>query len=488
MDCYVALDIGASSGRIILFDKNKEFKIKEIHRFSNGFRKKDGNLRWDIEKIIKETLKGLEKVKELGIEECSFGVDTWAVDYILLDKHGNVQQDPISYRDSRAKLTIKKMSNILQKRKIYEKTGIQFLEFNTIYQLFEEDRDLINSTYKILLIPDYINYFLTGKVYGEVTNWSTSQLLNVNSRDFDNELLDILNIKRSKFPELIEPGSVIGKIREELFDIYDLPEIEVVAVASHDTASAIVGIPAINRNWTYISSGTWSLVGVELDYPIINENTFRKNITNEWGAYNSYRFLKNIVGMWIIQKISKEIKGKYSYEFLQELASKEKPFKFYIDLTDDRFINPPNMTVEILKYLDETGQESPQNIGQLIMGVYSNLSLIYALQVLKLEEIIKKRIEIIHIVGGGSSVSIINQLTANLSRKEVVAGPKEATAYGNLIIQMISNGDFKNLNTARNWLYKNMDLEKYHPRDLEFDYYLEEYKDFLNKSKENRNG
>ena len=461
MTYHVAIDIGASSGRVMLAQKEEGLSLEEIHRFKNGFTEVDGHDRWDINHLVDNVIIGLEKVKQTGVSSCTIGIDTWAVDYVLLDDKGGLLGPPISYRDARTQGTMEQVFKQIPKEIIYQKTGIQFLNFNTLYQLFVEDRCLLDKTDKILMIPDYIAYKLTGKLTGEVTNWSTTQFLNLETRHFDTELVELLNIDQSKFPPLIEAGDIVGSLQVVG---YDLPEAQVIAVGTHDTASAVVGVPATNKNWGYISSGTWSLIGVELNHPIANQESCIANYTNEWGAYQTYRFLKNITGMWCVQEIARLTNYQYSFKEMADQAAEVVPFQQDIDLNDDRFTNPENMIEEIKNACRESGQVVPESIGELVMAVYSNLSKAYGRELKNLEKLTGQTIDCLHIVGGGSNVSLLNQLTANVIGKEVVAGPGEDTATGNISVQMIATGECENLGRAREWLENTSCFETYIPQ------------------------
>lgn len=449
MTYHVAIDIGASSGRVMLAQKEERLNLEEIHRFKNGFSKVEGHDRWDIDHLISNVLIGLEKVKQRGVTTCTIGIDTWAVDYVLLDDRGELLGQPVAYRDVRTQGAMEQFFQHIPKETLYQKTGIQFLNFNTLYQLFVEDRSLLEKTEKILMIPDYIAYKLTGRMTGEVTNWSTTQFLNLESRTYDKELLKVLHIDTSKFPDLIEAGEIIGPLQ---VTGYDLPDAQVIAVGTHDTASAVIGVPATSKNWAYISSGTWSLIGVESQKPIANQASYTANYTNEWGAYQTYRFLKNITGMWCVQEIARLTDYRYSFKEMAEQAAQVEPFLQDIDLNNNRFTNPVNMIEEIQEACRETGQIVPESIGELVMAVYSNLAKAYGRELKQLEELTGQSIDCLHIVGGGSNVTLLNQLTANVIDKEVIAGPGEATAIGNILVQMIATGEFENLSQARIWL------------------------------------
>lgn len=476
MTYHVAIDIGASSGRVILAKTDGKLEINEIHRFKNSFTRSCGHDRWNITQLINDILLGLEKVKAFGVDTCTIGIDTWAVDYVLLDENGDLLAEPVAYRDSRTQGVMKKVFEKIPKNDIYQKTGIQFLNFNTLYQLYTEDSKLLSKAKDILLIPDYIAYRLTGKKTGEVTNNSTTQYLNIHSRNYDKELLEVIGLDLDKFPDLIETGEVIGRISSDLYATYDLPEATVVAVATHDTASAVVGVPATNENWAYLSSGTWSLIGVENYASLLSQEACQENYTNEWGAYKTYRFLKNITGMWAVQEIARMLDYQYTFAEMAEQAYQVEPFLQYVNLNDDRFTNPDNMITEIQSYCRERNQIVPETVGELVMCVYSNLALAYAHEWKILEKLIGHKLEVLHIVGGGSNVKLLNQLTADVIGKPVIAGPGEATALGNIMVQMMTTGELQDLKEARLWLSEHQSLERYEPRPIADRDHLEIYK------------
>lgn len=465
---YTAIDIGASSGRIMVGELNEgKLDIQEIHRFANGFSQRDGHCLWDIDHLLKQILQGLQKVKTLGYEHCTVGIDTWAVDYVLLDEKGDRLREAISYRDRRTDHTIDKLEHTLSKAAIYQKTGIQFQPFNTIYQLFEEDRELLKKTDKIMMIPDYLGYCLTGKAVTEITNVSTTQLLNVSTGNLDPELLEAVSVLEQQFAPLTEPGCELGKLRNEWFPDYDLPACKVMTVATHDTASAVIAAPGVNDGWAYISSGTWSLIGVENKTPIITDLALENNYTNERGANNTIRFLKNIIGMWVIQEVKQQLQADYSFQQLAEEAKKTEPFQQFINLNDKRFLNPENMIKEIQHYCRQTRQKIPRTAGELACCIYSNLAIIYAIAIKELETITEKPIEQFHIIGGGARNDFLNQLTADMSGKAVYAGPIEATATGNLLMQMIAAKEVKDIKEARQVVRNSFPIKVFTPKDID---------------------
>ncbi|CAF1874935.1 rhamnulokinase [Bacillus subtilis] len=465
---YTAIDVGASSGRIMVGELNEgKLDIQEIHRFANGFSQRDGHCLWDIDHLLKQILQGLQKVKTLGYEHCTVGIDTWAVDYVLLDEKGDRLREAISYRDRRTDHTIDKLEHTLSKAAIYQKTGIQFQPFNTIYQLFEEDRELLKKTDKIMMIPDYLGYCLTGKAVTEITNASTTQLLNVSTGNLDPELLEAVSVLEQQFAPLTEPGCELGKLRNEWFPDYDLPVCKVMTVATHDTASAVIAAPGVNDGWAYISSGTWSLIGVENKTPIITDLALENNYTNERGANNTIRFLKNIIGMWAIQEVRQQLQADYSFQQLAEEAKKTEPFQQFINLNDKRFLNPENMIKEIQHYCRQTRQKIPRTAGELACCIYSNLAIIYAIAIKELETITEKPIEQFHIIGGGARNDFLNQLTADMSGKAVYAGPIEATATGNLLMQMIAAKEVKDIKEARQVVRNSFPIKVFTPKDID---------------------
>ncbi|MFV9831471.1 rhamnulokinase [Bacillus stercoris] len=465
---YTAIDIGASSGRIMVGElKEGKLDIQEIHRFANGFSQRDGHCFWDIDHLLKQILQGLQKVKTLGYEHCTVGIDTWAVDYVLMDEKGNQLREAISYRDRRTDHTIDKLEHTLSKAKIYQKTGIQFQPFNTIYQLYEENRELLKKTDKIVMVPDYLGYCLTGKAVTEITNASTTQLLNVSTGKFDPELLEAVSVHEQQFAPLTEPGYELGKLRKDWFPDYDLPACKVMTVATHDTASAVIATPGVNDGWAYISSGTWSLIGVENKTPVITDLALKNNYTNERGANNTIRFLKNIIGMWVIQEVRQQLQADYSFQQLAEEAEKTEPFQQFINLNDKRFLNPENMIMEIQHYCRATRQKIPRTAGELACCIYSNLAIIYAIAIKELETITEKTIEQFHIIGGGARNDFLNQLTADMSKKAVYAGPVEATAIGNLLMQMIAAKEVKDLKEARQVVRNSFPIKVFTPKNID---------------------
>lgn len=488
---YIAIDIGASSGRLMhaTHFRGRKFEIEEIHRFKNSFSNIEGTDYWDISHLINEILIGLEKVKKKGIEECYVGIDTWGVDYCLIGKNGQRLGAPVSYRDSRTEHAVSEFQKKMSLSELYRRTGIQIQSFNTIFQLLMEDKKKLKEAEQLLLIPDYLGYVFTGKSVIEKTNASTMQLLNIETQDWDEKILEVLEINKQIFPKLVDEGTILGELLNKNFPQYQLPKATFICVASHDTASAVVGTPAIGENWAYISSGTWSLMGIETAEFYVNEESYESNFTNEYGAAGTVRFLKNIMGMWLIQEVARMQNYQYSYAELAQMASQEVPFQQFIDVNDPRFLNPENMITEIQNYCQETNQKIPKTPGEIARCVYDNLALSYGLDIRKIEKISGHKVEKIHIIGGGSNNQLLNQMTADICKVPVEAGPSEATAIGNLLIQMVATGIYPNIELARYDVSKSLDKKIFISRDIEaVSHTLNEYEKFIERNLEEING
>lgn len=485
MSTHVAVDIGASSGRVIVAQyEYEQITLTEVHRFKNGFQQVDGHDRWNIDDLFQNILIGLAKVKTSGIDECTLGIDTWAVDYVLL-KDGRKIHHPIAYRDSRVEKGVNNIFSNISREDLYFKTGIQYLPFNTVFQYASEEKMVLEQAEMSLLIPDYLAYRLTGVMVCEETNASTTQLLNPYLKEYDEELLAIAGIQRKQLPNLVCAGSYIGDVTDSLRRTFNLPVTHVYAVATHDTASAVVGVPARHQSFAYISSGTWSLIGTELSKPVITKESQEHNYTNEWGAYGTIRFLKNITGMWSVQEIARALEYQYSYQEMAEAAKEVSPFEQFVNLNDERFTNPKNMIEEIQNYCKATNQKIPVTVGELTMCVYSNLALLYASELNHLEKMLHQTFEAIHIVGGGSNVSLLNQLTATVTGKVVIAGPSEATALGNLLVQMISDGKLASLQHAREFLREQIVLKTFEPESMNQNQLLQKWENIVERGIQN---
>ena len=461
---YLAVDIGASSGRHILGHLEKgKLILEEIHRFKNGMIKKDGHLIWDKEKLFFEIKAGMKKCREAGKIPLSMGIDTWAVDYVLIDEKGRDVSEATGYRDSRTDDTDKKVYEVIPEADLYARTGIQKQKFNTIYQLMAEKElspERLKAADKMLLIPDYFNFRLTGEKYAEYTNASTTQLLSPEAKTWDTELIKMLGYPEKIFPKIIEPGTAIGHLSKELEEEVGF-NCAVVAVATHDTASAVAAVPAAeNENTLYISSGTWSLMGTELLKADCSKATAKSNFTNEGGVEYRFRFLKNIMGMWMINSAKAELDPEISFGEMCYRAAKEG-ISSVVDCNDDRFLAPESMSREIRKACEETGQEIPESMPQMAKVIYVSLAKCYADTAKEIEKITGLKYDKIRIIGGGCNAAFLNELTAKASGKDVYAGPVEGTAIGNIAVQMIASGVFKDLKDARKCIAASFEIKVY---------------------------
>ncbi len=461
---YLAVDIGASSGRHILgwMEKGKLF-TEEVYRFQNGLIKKNGHLCWDFDLMFREIVAGLKRCKEIGKCPISMGIDTWGVDFVLLDEKDQVLGDVIGYRDHRTEGMDEKLYKIIPEKELYGRNGIQKAIFNSIYQLYaikEEHPEYLEQAKTYLMTPEYFNFLLTGIKKAEYTIATTSQLINARTNTWDYELMDILGYPKDIFMPVCMPGTIVGMLRSELVEEIGY-DIKVMLVGSHDTASAVVSVPSTSEDVLYISSGTWSLMGVERQTPDLSTNSQERNFTNEGGYDHRFRYLKNIMGLWMIQSVRHEHQDHYSFGDLCTMAEENADFPSRINVNHASFLSPDNMTRAINDYLKSTGQKLPDNIGQLSACIYQSLAECYADTVRELEEVTGKLYQEIHIVGGGSNADYLNRLTAQKTHRKVYAGPVEATAIGNIAVQLISDRVFENLCVARGCIYASSDVKKY---------------------------
>ena len=468
----LACDLGASSGRAVLgsFD-GKKLDLEVLHKFSNGGTYLNNDFHWDTLKQFNEIKKGIKKaVKKTSNNLDSVGIDTWGVDYGLLDKNGTLMSVPFHYRDDRTEGIMEEVFTKLSREEIYQETGIQFMELNTIFQLYAELKNrswILDNAADLLFTPDLLNYFLTGKKYNEYTIASTSQLFNPNTNNWSDKIYDNLDFPGSIMQEIIHPAEKIGDILEKVKKECGIEgELPVIAVGSHDTASAVAAAPLQNKNSAYLSSGTWSLLGMELEKPVINEQSLKENFTNELGVEKTVRFLKNITGLWLIQEC-KRIWNRdglnLSYSDITKAAEAAEPFKYSLDPDHHSFVNPDNMPEAIKNYCRETGQEMPEEPGEMARGIYESLAVNYKEVIEKLESLTDRKIETLHMVGGGIQAEILCQYTANISKKRVVTGPIEATAIGNILTQLIALGEIENLRQGREIVRNSVELKEYLP-------------------------
>lgn len=463
---YLAVDIGASSGRHILGHlENGKIELEEIYRFENGMDHKDGKLLWNVERLFVEILNGMKKCKELGKLPVSMAIDTWAVDYVLLDEKDQILGDTYGYRDHRTDGMDAEVAKILSEPELYAKTGIQKQIFNTIYQLMAVEKktpEIMKQAKTLLMLPDYFGFRLTGNKLSEYTNGSTTQLVDPHTYQWDKELIQSLGYPEEIFLPLKMPGTKVGnllpQIREEVG--YDL---EVVLCGSHDTASAVMAVPQTEGDGIYISSGTWSLMGIESLEPIITKEAAAANLTNEGGYDHRFRFLKNIMGLWMIQSVRHEYQDAYSFAQLCDMAEESRDFSSRVDVNDQSFLSPDSMIEAIKQYCKKTGQPVPETVGELAAVVYRSLAQSYGETVKELETIAGRIYDSIHIIGGGSNAAYLNQLTADATGKTVYAGPGEATAIGNLLAQMIHAGDLADLKNARKCVRESFEIRTFAP-------------------------
>lgn len=463
---YLAVDIGASSGRHILAHlENGKIRLEEIWRFDNGMKLKNGHLCWDLDHLKKNLILGMQKCVQLGKIPESIGIDTWAVDFVLLDENGGLLTDAVGYRDSRTEGMDEEVYKIIPQDELYGRTGIQKQIFNTIYQLMavkKESPETMDKADAMLMIPEYLNYILTGNKAAEYTNATTTQLVSPATNDWDHELIRMLGYRDSMFQPIHMPGYVVGhllpQIREQVgFDC------EVVLVATHDTGSAVLSVPSNGDDGIYISSGTWSLMGVERKDADCSADSMKANFTNEGGYDHRFRYLKNIMGLWMIQSVRHELNDAYSFAQLCQMAEECSDFPSRVDVNDSRFLAPESMTGAIQDYCRQSGQPVPETPGELATVIYQSLASCYGEVAGEIEAITGKKYTKIHIVGGGSNADYLNALTAKASGRTVYAGPTEATAIGNIVAQMLKSREFSSLEEARSCIFDSFGVKTFLP-------------------------
>lgn len=442
-DTYLAVDIGASSGRCIVGSaENKDIKIQETYRFENGLIEKNGHKCWDIERLKDSVIAGIAETVKKGFSPRSIGVDTWAVDFVLLDKNDQILGDAVSYRDSRTDGIKDELeeNEILTFEELYRRNGIQYQKFNTIYQLMalkKEHPDYLNKAETFLMIPDYLNFVLTGVKVNEYTNATTTALVNAETKDWDWEIIDRLGLPKKMFQKIKMPGTSIGKLRTDIAEKTGA-DIEVILPATHDTGSAFLAVPVKNDTSVILSSGTWSLMGVINKKAITTDESREANFTNEGGYNYSYRYLKNIMGLWMNQNIRKELNPRPSFPELIAEAEKYSDIKTTVDVDDQRFLAPDSMIDEIKKACAEKGEPIPDEVGAVMQVVYNSLSDDYARTLRELERLTGKKYTDLYIVGGGCQDSYLNKLTGEKTGLTVHTGSIEATALGNLMAQCVT--------------------------------------------------
>ena len=460
---YLAVDIGASSGRHMLASmKDGKMQLEEVYRFPNGMDNKNGTLCWDVDRLITEIKNGLKKCKEIGKIPVSMGIDTWGVDYVLLDKDDNILGDTVGYRDSRTEGMDEKVYEVIPQDDLYARTGIQKQIFNTVYQLMavkESHPEYLERAETILMIPDYFNFLLTGVKMNEYTEATTGQLISPKTNDWDYELIDMLGYNSRMFRPVSVPGTVVGDFTEDVQKEVGF-NCTVVLPATHDTGSAVLAVPTNDDDAVYISSGTWSLMGIERKEADCSMESMKANFTNEGGYDHRFRYLKNIMGLWMIQSVKKEFTEDLSFAEICEMASKET-IPSIVDCNDDCFLAPKSMIEAVQKFCRDTDQPVPETVGEISSVIYNSLAKCYGDTVEEIEAITGKKYSTIYVVGGGSNAGYLNELTAKYTGRKVSAGPSEATAIGNIIVQMLHDGVFASLPEARTCVKESFDVKMY---------------------------
>lgn len=479
----LAFDFGASSGRAIIgcFDGDK-ITLEEVHRFSNDPVSVGGTVYWDVLRLFYEIKQGIIKAKIAGGFD-SIGIDTWGVDFGLIDSEGKLMENPVHYRDARTVGLVDEAFKTMPKEKLYGITGIQFMELNTLFQLISLKKYrpwMLERADKMLFMPDLFGYMLTGKMCAEYSIASTSQLIDLDKRTWSKEILDAFGIKESVFAPLVQPGTVLGELSKEVCEECGVDPVPVISVCGHDTQSAITSVPCEDGDFAFLSSGTWSLFGTELDKPIVNETSMNINITNEGGFDGSTGFLKNIIGLWLIQESRRQWKreGKeYSYADLEKLALAAEPFKCFIDPDAPEFVPHGNIPERVREFCCKTGQFVPETVGEIMRCIYESLAMKYRLTFEKLRECTERDYPVIHVIGGGTKDGLLCQMTANSCDRTVKAGPIEATVMGNVAVQLMSDGSVKNIGQARKIVADSSELKTFEPKDT--DKWAGAYEDFL---------
>jgi rhamnulokinase len=469
----VAFDLGATSGRAVLGRFTGDRLImNEIHRFSNRPVQLGHHLYWDILQLYDQLIQGLLKSQSMSRSSiASLGIDSWAVDFGLLSKQGDLLGNPIHYRDHQTDGMMEKVFRLLPREEIYLRTGIQFMQINTLYHLYAmrvQQSPLLEQADALLMIPDLLRYFLTGEKVSEFTNATTTQLFHVHQKQWDRELLHKLDLPAHLFQSVVQPGTEVGGLRSSLQQSLGLAKIPVIAVAEHDTASAVASIPTEQVPFAYLSCGTWSLLGTEVNQPVVNEQALAWNFTNEGGFGQTYRLLKNIMGLWLVEECKRVWEQEHqamTYQELMQQAQEADAFQSFIDPDDDCFLHPDHMPNAIQRYCQETNQIVPRTPGQVIRCILESLALKYRFVFEKTESLIHHRFSQLHVVGGGSKNRLLCQFTANAIGRPVWAGPTEGTAIGNILVQLIRLGYLKNIQEARQVVRNSFPIQIYEPQE-----------------------
>ena len=494
----ISVDLGASSGRVIAAElKSDRIQLTDVHRFENSPVNMGSRLHWNLHGLWQQIEHGLSlSAKEYGDRIDSIGVDTWGVDFVLLDRNKDLVGPGFCYRDARTNGMMRRVFESISQADIFEQTGVQFMEINTLYQLYSmraENSPLLDVAEHFLMIPDFVNWLLTGEMVNEYTNASTTQILHATNREWSSKILNALNIPKHIFKTPVQPGTQLGALRTGVRSRTGLSErVQVIAPATHDTGSAVIAVPAADfasskPNWCYISSGTWSLMGVELSQPILTEACRQLNFTNEGGANGSVRLLKNLAGLWPFQQCRASwlrMGTNYEWSKLAAMAARAKPLQCLIDLEHPKFVAPDNMLEAISDFIKHTNQVPPVDDGAIARATLESLALRYRFCLGWLEQLLGYRLETIHIVGGGVQNALLCQMTADACQRPVVAGPVEATALGNIISQLVSLGRFSSIAEGRRWMRSMSDIVQYEPKyGGEWDKAAERLKSYIDIAK-----
>lgn len=472
---FIAADYGAGSGRILLGKiSDKSIQLEELHRFNNPQIRVHGHLYWDLLRLYDELLSGLYKAVLAGHKDIhGIGVDTWGVDFGLVGRNDVLLGNPYCYRDSRTDGIMEEVFRFASRHEIYQFTGIQFMQLNTLFQLYsmvKSDHPWLDAAERLLFMPDLFNFLLTGEKISEYTMASTSQLLNAETRQWEPTLFAKLNLPVDLMCDLIEPGRIVGNLLPELAKEVGLSGVDVIAPGCHDTASAAAAVPAQGENWAYLSSGTWSLLGIEAESPIINDQSLNFNFTNEGGVDGTIRFLRNAMGLWLLQGAQKcwSKKGiSLSYDELIARASAAAPFKAIVDPDDKTFLNPDDMLSAIDWYCVQKGLDKPENEGEYARAIFESLALKYRWIIDKINSMREEPLETLYIVGGGSQNDLLNQFTANATGLPVYAGPVEATGLGNIMMQGIAKGIISSIEEGRELVRGSFHVKEYTPQNVD---------------------
>ncbi len=460
---HLAIDIGASSGRHILGHlEDGRMVLEEIHRFPNGMVDKDGEKVWDVEELFVQIKCGMKKCAQAGKIPDSVGIDTWGVDFVLLDQAGKRIGNAVAYRDDRTKGMDEEVYKIISEDALYARTGIQKQQFNTIYQLMAlktKKPEQLAAAETLLMVPDYFHYLLSGVAATEYTEATTGQLVSPVTKDWDMELIEMLGYPKKIFQRMVTPGTALGDLTEEVQAEVGF-NCKVVVPATHDTGSAVIAVPTSSDDAIYISSGTWSLMGIERKEADCSMKSMQANFTNEGGYGHRFRYLKNIMGLWMIQSVKKEIGGDLGFGEICEMASRCN-IASIVDCNDDRFLAPANMTEEVKAACRESGQQVPETLAEVASVIYNSLAKCYARTIRQIQEITARTYDCIHIVGGGANADYLNRLTAQATGVPVYAGPTEATAIGNLSAQMMAAGELADLKEARACVFRSFPIKEY---------------------------